>query len=269
MDLVEDAFALGPRYGVNEWWRHYWKILRALDWLHDLRLRRRIKAKQAEALNVPPSRILIAAVEVPGREGDLRRLMDRMCRGARHPVDTAIFPMAPVGKFQNIESAIRTTEIERYEWLLITDDDVEVPDNFLNDLIEYATRCELHIAQPAHRFLSFSTFKVTRRHWNSLVRRTNFVEIGPVTLLHRSVFASILPFPALRWAWGLDFHWAHLAWQRNWRLGVVDAVPLRHLRPIAESYSAGQAANDAKDFLRRTGFDLSKQYMLSPGVRIA
>ena len=57
---------------------------------------------------------------------------------------------------------------------------------------------------------------------------TRFVEIGPVTAFGPEPAAELLPFPELRFGWGLDLHWAALAGQQNWRLGVVDAVPVRH-----------------------------------------
>ena len=37
-----------------------------------------------------------------------------------------------------------------------------------------------------------------------------------------------MPFPPLRMGWGLDSHWAALARENGWRLGVVDATPIRH-----------------------------------------
>ena len=66
-----------------------------------------------------------------------------------------------------------------------------------------------------------------RARW-SVARRTRLVEIGPVTAFHRSVAGELLPFPPLRMGWGLDSHWGGLALERGWRLGVVDATPVRH-----------------------------------------
>ena len=40
--------------------------------------------------------------------------------------------------------------------------------------------------------------------------------------------AELLPFPELRFGWGLDLHWAALAGRHGWRLGIVDALPVRH-----------------------------------------
>ena len=49
--------------------------------------------------------------------------------------------------------------------------------------------------------------------------------------------SALLPFPPLRFGWGLDQHWSALALEHGWRIGVVDATPIRHgLRRIAASY---------------------------------
>src|SRR5205823_400889 len=75
---------------------------------------------------------------------------------------------------------------------------------------------------------------VTRRRPDSVVRETSFVEIGPVSAFHRETFGALLPFPDLRMGWGLDLHWAAVARERGWRMGVVDAVVIAHrARPAA------------------------------------
>ena len=51
------------------------------------------------------------------------------------------------------------------------------------------------------------------------MRETRFVEIGPVTAFGRAAAAELLPFPELRYGWGLDLHWAAVAAERGWRLG--------------------------------------------------
>jgi len=63
--------------------------------------------------------------------------------------------------------------------------------------------------------------------------------------------AEFVPFPPLRYGWGLDVHWSALARERGWRLGVVDALPVRHdAVPVASGYSREAAAAEAREFLR-------------------
>jgi hypothetical protein len=76
------------------------------------------------------------------------------------------------------------------------------------------------------------------------------VEIGPVVAFHHSTFNALLPFPELRVGWGLDLHWSAIAEREGWRVGVVDATPIRHgLRVTASSYDRGDAVTEARRFL--------------------
>ena len=104
----------------------------------------------------------------------------------------------------------------------------------------------LHGCFSAHR----RAWRVTRRRPWSLARRTRYVEIGPVTLFRRAVAQELMPFPELRFGWGLDNHWGALAHERGWRLGVVDALPVRHeFQEVATAYTHAEAIAEARRFL--------------------
>jgi hypothetical protein len=50
--------------------------------------------------------------------------------------------------------------------------------------------------------------------------------------------------------WGLDAWWGGLALERGWRLGVVDATPVRHhARPTASGYDRAAAVAEMAEFL--------------------
>ena len=70
-----------------------------------------------------------------------------------------------------------------------------------------------------------------------------------MTALHRSTFATLLPFPDLQMGWGLDVHWGAVAEQQGWPVGIVDATPVRHTRPVAGGYSKDLAGAEALAFL--------------------
>jgi hypothetical protein len=68
-----------------------------------------------------------------------------------------------------------------------------------------------------------------------------------VTAFGAPVAAELLPFPELRFGWGLDLHWAALAAERGWRLGVVDALAVEHAgAPVAASYGHAAAIEEAQ-----------------------
>jgi hypothetical protein len=136
------------------------------------------------------------------------------------------------------------------DWLLVVDDDVRLPGAFLDRFVAVCDAFGLDLAQPAQTLRSHSAWKVTRRRPASLVRETRFVEIGPVTAFSSRAAAELLPFPELRYGWGLDLHWAALAGQRGWRLGIVDALPVRHDSSlVGAAYSREDAQSEAARFL--------------------
>jgi len=247
----------------------YRKLLRLVDVAADARTAlARHRARKA-ARQIPSQAVLLTAVEVPGREADLARVIKKIVEKTHHNLNVAVTTMAPVGKFDNINRAIIGHDLAKYEWLLVVDDDVEVPNDFLNLLLYFSWTHNLKIAQPAHKFDSYASFRITRRHWASQARRTGYVEIGPVCLLHRDTFTDLIPFPSLRWAWGLDIYWAHIAQRRGWRMGVIDAAPINHLRPVGGSYDNSAAANGAIEFLASHGVTLRKAEMFGVNDRIA
>ena len=155
------------------------------------------------------------------------------------------------GKFQNLNELI-DPDPAAFDWLLIMDDDVDLPAGFLNTMITVCEKYDLAVAQPAQTRYSNANWSVARRHFASVARLTEFVEIGPVTLIRADAARFLTPFPAdLRYGWGLDFHWAAVAKEHNLRMGVVDIAAVRHVsRKVASTYSWDAAQEEGREFLR-------------------
>jgi hypothetical protein len=134
--------------------------------------------------------------------------------------------------------------------VLILDDDVTLGRRFLDRMLLLAERFELDLAQPALSHTSHTAWPVTRRR-RFLLRRTRFVEMGPVLLMRRHALAELVPFPEQGMGWGACLHWAAVAERRGWKLGIADAVPVRHdLRPPASGYDRAAAREAAAALLR-------------------
>ncbi len=169
---------------------------------------------------------------------------------SRHDVELHTIAPGDSGKFENLNGLLSEHPAEGHDWLLVIDDDVELPRGFLDRFLFLSERFSLTLAQPAHRLDSHGAWKVTRRRPLSVVRETAFVEIGPVTAFAGRAFDVLLPFPDLRMGWGLDLHWAALARERGWRCGVVDAVAIGHrVAPAAAGYPRDEAIAEARSFL--------------------
>ena len=155
------------------------------------------------------------------------------------------------GKFENLNRVLRSApDPEGFDWTLVVDDDVRLQTRFTDRLLALCSGFGLDLAQPAQTLRSHAAWRVTRRRPLAAVRETRFVEIGPVTAFRRPVAAELLPFPELRFGWGLDLHWAALADERGWRRGVLDALPVRHeASPVASGYGRTDAVEEGRRFL--------------------
>jgi hypothetical protein len=156
------------------------------------------------------------------------------------------------GKFENLNCILRISGLDpgQADWTVVLDDDVVLPPRFLDRLVGLCERFGLALAQPAQTVASHAAWGVTRRRPLPIARETAFVEIGPVTALRGDAARELMPFPELRYGWGLDLHWAALAREGGWRLGVLDALPVRHERAgVASAYGHEQAVAEARRFL--------------------
>jgi hypothetical protein len=219
----------------------------AADALAALKLQRPRLRRAAGRL--PRRQVLVLAIERRDVPNVLAAAVQELLR-SRHAVQIVRTEAGTRGKFENLNALLAANPPTGNDWLLVLDDDVALPSGFLNAFLFLAERFDLRLAQPAHRHRSHAAWRVTRRGLLTVVRETAFVEIGPLMAFHASTFSTLLPFPALRFGWGLDSHWSALARDRGWKLGVVDGTPVRHgLRRIASSYDRDDAITEARSFL--------------------
>jgi hypothetical protein len=247
---------LTSRYGVRQeyGWRGYGRCGCVTDLLFDLRLMLHLgyRALARKAARMPIRRIHVASVDVPAHHRDLEGVL-RALKNTRHIVTVSLTPLGDRGKFENINLALRNLNLDLIDWLIVVDDDVALPPHFLDRFVCASEAAFLKIAQPAHRFHSYTTWEITQRVWNSLVHTTRFVECGPLTAFHRDVFRHVLPFPETRWGWGLDVIWSEIARREGFGIGIVDATPIKHLRQVAQAYNADAAHCEARRLLQRFG----------------
>jgi hypothetical protein len=214
-------------------------------WLTTSGTRRRI-ARLAE--QGPERDVLVAAVYGPESRCIGRALDELRCSRHRVHVVSGSTEELRGGKFENLTSLLGSEEPA--DWTLVVDDDVVLPRNFLDGFVALAEALDFQLAQPAQTLASHAAWASARRVPFSVARRTNFVEIGPVTAFSRTAAAELLPFPTLKMGWGLDLHWGAVAEERGWKVGVIDALPVRHeWRPVGGSYSTADATAEAQRFL--------------------
>jgi GT2 family glycosyltransferase len=209
----------------------------------------RLRLERSARRDPPRRRVLVLSIERPEHQALAARARAELLR-SRHSVELHSCEPAGRGKFENLNRLLAAHPPDGHDWLLVVDDDVELPRGLLDRLLFLSERFQLQLAQPAHRLNSHAAWLQTRRRPHSVVRETPFVEIGPVTLFASVTFRTLLPFPELRMGWGLDMHWAALARAQGWRCGVIDAVTVRHrAAPPGDAYSRDAAIAEARAFL--------------------
>lgn len=142
----------------------------------------------------------------------------------------------PAPKFLLLNQLLKAIDLHDFEYVLISDDDIRLPIGFLDHYLELVSRYDFAIAQPARSHDSYIDHWFVEQLDGIDARQTQFVEIGPFFSLHRSVFDYFLPFDETSpMGWGNDFVWPILAEKHNFKMGIIDAVPVAHnlRKPVA------------------------------------
>ncbi len=145
-------------------------------------------------------------------------------------------------KFALIDAMTR--DAAGFDWVLVIDDDVELPEGFIDRFIDLAERHDFALCQPARTADSYIDHSIVMRMPGLTARRTRFVEIGPVVAIRRDAVSLLMPFGAeCGMGWGLDFIWPVIIERAGMRMGIIDATPVAHrLRKPVAGYDHGGAS---------------------------
>jgi hypothetical protein len=159
---------------------------------------------------------------------------------------TRVHERGPVPKFQLLNRLIGDIGDDAYQYLLVTDDDVELGDGFLDAYLALQERFKLSLCQPARTHDSFIDHYFVAQLLGIAGRRTRFVEIGPVFSVAREAFPVLLPFDEnAPMGWGLDFVWPRTVEKAGLHMGIIDATPVRHALRKPVTHYDYDTTNDA------------------------
>jgi hypothetical protein len=167
---------------------------------------------------------------------------------------TVLTGLAGSPKFPNLNMLLRASQASMGrdpDWIVISDDDIDVSDSrpFFDRFLILLEHFAIDIGQPAVTRMSETAWRVCRRRPFSLLRETQYVE-PQLVAFRRHVADELLPFPEDFGGYGNDLHWVAIAAERGWRVGVADAVPMRHeARPYGAQYSHEESSKLRQLFL--------------------
>jgi hypothetical protein len=154
-------------------------------------------------------------------------------------------------KFKLINRILDGCDLSSYEYVVVCDDDIEVPDGFLNSYLEVVVKRNYSLSQPARSHNSYTDHHFVSQLQGVESRETRFVEIGPIFCVHKSAYPFLLPFDQRApMGWGLDFHWPVILAKNNLSMGIIDEVAVEHsLRKPVAFYSYQETQSRMQSFL--------------------
>jgi hypothetical protein len=214
-------------------------------------------------------RVLVAGIYLADRENHIRHVAEALRQSRAWHVDqrwialgraspdpevapiTAFAAPEPRPKFVLLNELFRRTPLDGYEYVLVCDDDVRLPEAFVDRYLELVVRHDLALAQPARTHDSYIDHHIVAQMEGLDARLTRFVEIGPLFSARRDALPLLLPFDeASPMGWGYDFVWPVVMEAAGLRMGIVDATPVAHdLRPPALHYDLAGEQQVMKVFL--------------------
>jgi hypothetical protein len=137
--------------------------------------------------------------------------------------------------------------LERYDYFALFDDDLLASASQIERLFEVGRRYNLDLFQPALSWDSYFSYAATLAIPGYLLRFTNTVEMM-CPVFSAAHLKRALPLFALGYETGIDLIWTRLTDEPWFRYAIVDAVVVRHTRPIGTTKTAqGFAADEDYD----------------------
>lgn len=151
--------------------------------------------------------------------------------------------LQPGGKWDGLSATLQGLgpALDAYDFIWLPDDDIATDAATINALFAAMRRHDLAVAQPALTPDSYFTHALYLQCPGLALRRTNAVEIM-VPCLSRDLLRAVLPlFADTMSGFGLDYIWCRLP-QAGGRGGaIVDALAVRHTRPVGKVLAAAMA----------------------------
>ena len=161
--------------------------------------------------------------------------------------------VGPGNRFELINQLL-AARADLDDWLVIADDDVTITQGSIANAVAVASLGEFDLCALSHSRWSYLNWGCTlHRPW-SIAREVRYVEQGPVLIISPRAQRAVLPFPEdLGMGWGIEAQWAG---HRELRLGILDAVNLRHLAPVNKAnYHVPGEWTQALKLLESSGYD--------------
>jgi Protein of unknown function (DUF707) len=151
--------------------------------------------------------------------------------------------------------------LNRYDYIWLPDDDLMARQPDINRLFDICRRYTLGVAQPALSWDSYYSHLLTLRNEKYELRFTNYVEIMAPCFAAEVLRKTVPLLNCSLSGWGLDFVWPKLVQRPRHDIAIIDAVAVRHTRPIGgPNYKmlreiGASPWDELRNFCRQHGLD--------------
>jgi glycosyltransferase involved in cell wall biosynthesis len=218
-----------------------------------------------------PRRVLVLGVYLAGKPNTAEHIAATLARSRDHEVRqrwvalgvdaaeadlgslTALTVTEPTPKYALLNRLLADENLAHYDFVVTTDDDIVLPDRFLDLFLGVQAGLGFDLAQPARTPHSYVDLPIVLQQRGVLARRTLFVEIGPLVSFGRETYDLLFPFDESNpMGWGFENVWSYLLREHGRSQGIVDAVPVDHSirKPVAH-YEWLDANADREQYLAR------------------
>ncbi len=154
-------------------------------------------------------------------------------------------------KFVILNRVLGRANLGDYNYVIVTDDDIELPAFFLDRYLACVGKYDFALAQPARTHDSYIDHRFVEQLDGITARQTRYVEIGPLFSVRTDALPLLKPFDVTSpMGWGYDFTWPLAMDAANLKMGIVDALPVSHkLRKPVANYVHAEADVQMKKYL--------------------
>jgi hypothetical protein len=221
--------------------------------------------------------VLVLGIYLADRDNAIEHIVEELSKSSNYLIDQkwiALFGKAPspevlsvtqkvlynrMPKYVLLNYLLATTGWRLYDFVIFVDDDIGLPEKFIDEFLEIQTHCNFSVAQPARTHNSFISHDLTEQVDGVVARQTRFVEIGPVVSMNQEISRELLPFDEVTsMGWGFDFVWPKVVEEKNMSMGIIDKKPVEHSMRDGGIYYDNASANKSMELY------LSKNNHLKP-----
>lgn len=125
--------------------------------------------------------------------------------------------------------------IDQYDYFYMPDDDISINSTNIQKLFKFMKEYQLAVAQPAIAN-SFLSYLHTKRHEDSVLRYTNFVEIMQPCFSREALKKVLFTFNETVYGWGIDYHWGIILNYTQKNMAIIDDITSKHTRPVQSDH---------------------------------